>query len=189
MSQGYRKIFWGTILVSFLSPGGSISLVFVLIGWTILISGIGALAESSASGSFKRLEKIAVAAAAVSLFAGVLYELLLMRFPPIVYYPIVVMTVELILFHGIFAASYEYFSGIEDGGTARMAEEKDRNYMVLVGIALVVLSVFYTFNHSVTGVLGFFASLISKIYLLGGMHELKKACEEEKSIEEEQPTA
>ncbi|NCC80130.1 MAG: hypothetical protein EOM07_11080, partial [Clostridia bacterium] len=65
MSQGYRKIFWGTILVSFLSPGGSISLVFVLIGWTILTSGIGALAERSASGSFKRLEKVAIAAAAV----------------------------------------------------------------------------------------------------------------------------
>ena len=101
MSQGYRKIFWGTILTSFLSPGGSISLIFVLVGWTMLASGIGTLTESSASGSFKRLEKVAIAAAAVSLFGGALYELLLMRFPPIVYYPIVVMTVELILFHGI----------------------------------------------------------------------------------------
>ena len=189
MSQGYRKIFWGTILASFLSPGGSISLVFVLIGWAMLISGIGALAEHSASGSFKRLDKIAFAAAAVSLVGGVLYELLLMSFPPIIYYPIVVMTVELILFHGIFAASYAHFSGIEDAGTARMIQEKDRSYMVLMGTTLVVLSVFYTFNHSVTGILGFFASLISKIYLLGGMHALKKACEEEKSIEEEQPTA
>jgi len=186
MSKGYRKIFWGTILVSFLSPGGSISLVLVLIGWTILKAGLGELEEQAQAGDFKRLGKIAVLAAALSLAGGLLYEMLLMRFPPIVFYPIMVLAVELILFHGMFTESIRYFSERGDGVTAGKYREKDRNFMVLVGIAVLFLSVFYTFNTFVTGLIGISFSLISKIYLLGSIHALKIECDQEETGEEEQ---
>jgi hypothetical protein len=186
MTKGFRKIFWGTLLVSFLSTGGGISLIFVLIGWGILISGLGEIGENPLFGGFKRLEKIAIVTAAVSLGGVVLYDTLLTRFPPITYYPVLVMTAELILFHGIFAESVHYFNGMDDVETANKYTEKDRNFMVLVGIALVFLSVFYTFNEFVTGFIGISATIISKIYLLSSLHSLSRETHDKEIREEEQ---
>lgn len=184
MEKGYRKIFWGIVIASFNLKLGFITIFPAFIGWLLVLSGISNLEEHT---PFKRFYKPKISA---QILMGASAVGSLMIFTDIntqntlllIFYPVLVILIELIMFHHIFEASIYELQGINQIESAKYYIRVDRNYMIYMGIMLVLTMISNGFNHEIIGFLAGVFIIIIRISLLASMSNLRKTYDELESF-------
>ncbi len=92
MTEGYKKMFWGAMFVSFAGVSGLVALLMTL-------AGLGNNDKKSLFGDFSKLRLLTIRLAAVSVTGGVLYLLNhseMISFAQLRYYPLIHIIIELL---------------------------------------------------------------------------------------------
>ncbi len=177
MRYGYKKIFWGVFIATFSINLGMLQILPAFVGWMVVASGISVLQENSVTSDYERPKTISFILIGVSLIGSLitLFQGAQVNLPvALLFYPLIVMAIELLLFHRLLEAAVQDFSAIDDNETAKLYTSKDRTFIILMGITLgmVTLSIFLNLQS-----VGFFAAIIAvvtRIYLLTTINSLSK---------------
>ncbi len=175
MTEGYKKMFWGAILVSFAGLGGLITLLMTLAGWVIIVAGLGNNDKKSLFGDFSKLRLLTIRLAGVSVTGGVLYLLdqsEMISFVQLRYYPLIHIIIELIVFHKILEETVINFEWMDRIDVARKYSSRDRSFTLLMGITIAILLLFYISNQPLIRAAGIAAFAASKIYFLWIIYSL-----------------
>ncbi len=187
MDRGYQKIFWGLIFVTFHLNLGPLRLLPPFVGWLILISGLHELTSrfqnsSISIESFQRaisFGKVLVALTLVDTIGTLVAGGALMESLVFLYYPIIVIMLEIIIFFYILEGTYKVFSELSFEERKVETQKKLRTYMVM-GISSAVILIFTLFfNHTGTMVIGVLLGIVAVIYLLVYFSQLKKFWEQD----------
>lgn len=180
MAEGYRRIFWGILVATFNISIGPLKILPAFVGWLMVMSGLSRFEQHLEEGTYATIRRKTMVLVGLSLGGAILtfgsYGELGHQ-PLLLFMPLVVMIAELVVFHGILAISVEV---LQERQCREQAEEtigKDRTYLVLMGLSLVLLIGALTFGHR--GI-NFFAAILgiaSRIYLLVTMVYLRKVHE------------
>ncbi|TCK92574.1 hypothetical protein EDC19_1723 [Natranaerovirga hydrolytica] len=174
MTVGYKRIFWGIFILTFRITIGIVTILPAFIGWIIVLTGLSQLEEKSTVGDFSPL-KIGVMVLIVTSIVGGLLELSEVgSFLPMLFYPLAVIAIEFVVFHKIIEASVHNFNEMGCQERVEKYTSKDRTYIILMGITMVLVGIFFTFKHQSTGTIGSLMFLISRIYLLTVINALSK---------------
>lgn len=168
MVVGYKRIFWGIFIATFSITIGKVTIVPSFIGWIVVLAGLLVLEDHfhKASLFVPRISTIILIVASIGEW---LFPLLINNvagFFPLLLYQLVVIIIELVVFHKIITASYDNLNATGQLEAADKYINKDRTYMMLMGISLLLLVISFTLNHYVTGFMGIIMVIISRIYLL-----------------------
>ncbi|VDN47474.1 conserved membrane protein of unknown function [Petrocella atlantisensis] len=175
MTEGYKKMFWGAMFVSFAGVSGLVALLMTLAGWVIIVAGLGNNDKKSLFGDFSKLRLLTIRLAAVSVTGGVLYLLNhseMISFAQLRYYPLIHIIIQLIVFHKILEETVLNFDWMDRIDAARKYASKDRNFTLLMGITIAAFLLFYIFNQPLMRAEGIAAFAASKIYLLWIIYSL-----------------
>ncbi|WP_422484894.1 hypothetical protein [Gudongella sp. DL1XJH-153] len=177
MRDGFKKIFWGILIATFSINLGMLQILPAFVGWMVVASGISVLQEKSVSGDYDRpkiISYIIIGATAVgsliTLFQGAQINQPIM----LLFYPVVVMTIELLLFHRLLEAAVQDFKAIDDNQTAKIYTGKDRIFIILMGITLVMVTLSLFLNLQSVGFFAAIIAVITRIYLLAIISSLRK---------------
>lgn len=177
MAEGYRRIFWGILVATFNISIGPLKILPAFVGWLMVMSGLSRFEESFEEQDYALIRRKTLVLVLLSLGGAILtftgYGELGHQ-PLLLFMPLVVMIAELVVFHGILALSAERLMRDHRQKQAEEMIGKDRTYLVLMGLSLVLLVGALTFGHR--GV-SFFAAILgiaSRIYLLVTMSYLRK---------------
>ena len=181
MDRGYQKIFWGLLLVTFHLNLGAIQLLPPFIGWLILISGIRELSHrfensSIATDSFHRggtIAKALVVLTLLSTIASIAIGRDISESPVFMYYPMLIITLEIIVFFHVLEGTHQIFSTLGFEERALEASKKLRTYLVFALTSAILLIFALFFNHSPTMIIGLMTAIIAVIYLLVYLNQLK----------------
>ncbi|SDL00065.1 hypothetical protein [Natronincola ferrireducens] len=177
MTMGYKKIFWGIFIATFNIIIGRITILPAFVGWIVVLTGLSELEENSTGGDFSGSKISAMVLVAASLGGG-LVSLLggsnVESFLPLLFYPLFVIAIEFVVFHKILEVSVHNFNGMDHQETADKYTSKDRTYIILMGITMVLMIIAFTVNHGTTGFIGAVMAMISRIYLMVVMNSLSK---------------
>lgn len=177
MKDGYKKIFWGIFIATFSINLGMLQILPAFVGWMVVASGISVLQENSVSGDYDRPKAISYILIGATLIGSLitLFQGAQMNQPiMLLFYPLIVMTIELLLIHRLLEATVRNFTAIDDNETAKFYTGKDRTFIILMGITLgmVTLSIFLNLQS-----VGFFAAIIAvitRVYILTTINSLSK---------------
>lgn len=188
MTAGYKRIFWGIVIATFNITIGIITILPAFVGWLIVLQGLSELEENAPEGNFSRPRTSAMILVAASLGGGILSLVegsYVQSFPLLLFYPLFVMTLELVVFHKILEVSVQHFKEMNQQQAYDMYTGKDRTYIILTGIALVLLAISLTFNHQTAGMMAVVMAMVSRIYLLTVISSLSKE-DEVAAVEDDQ---
>ncbi|TCT14521.1 hypothetical protein EDC18_1052 [Natranaerovirga pectinivora] len=177
MTVGYKRIFWGIFIATFNITIGILTILPAFVGWIVVLTGISELEEKTSGGDFSRPKISAMILVVASLGGGILSLLgsgNVESFLPMLFYPLFVIAIELVVFHKILEGSVHNFNAMDQQEIANKYTGKDRTYIILTGITMVLLSISLTINHQGTGFIGVVMAMISRIYLLTAMNSLSK---------------
>ncbi|MBF4692138.1 hypothetical protein [Fusibacter ferrireducens] len=177
MTSGYKRIFWGIFIATFNIKIGMMTILPAFIGWIIVVTGISELEKKGYVSTSITSKKVAMTLVVVSLGSELLRFLggeLIMTLLPLLFYPLFLLGLEFVVFHKILEASIQYFAMSHQEETADLYTDKDRLYLALMGITMVLFIISLTFNHETIGHVGVFAAMISRLYLLITFNALSK---------------
>ncbi len=177
MSMDYKRIFWGIFFATFRITNGIITILPAFVGWILVLTALSDSKENSSEGSFSGVKigalllvLVSFGGGLISFLAGDKFESLL----PLLFYPLFVIVIELVVFHKILEASVYNFNAMEHQETADKYVGKDRTYIILMGITIVLLAISLIINHQIIGFIGAAIAIISRIYLMTIMSSLSK---------------
>jgi hypothetical protein len=177
MLRDYKKIFWGIFIATFNVTIGEIRILPAFVGWIIVAIAISNLEARSNQGYFEKSRLTGIALVIVTLvgslfsfFGGTQFE----GWLPLVFYPVLVSVIELVVFHGVLEATIHHLDALNHKEIAEKYAEKDRIYIILMGITMSVVTLSLVMNHEMMGAIGVIAFIISRIYLLVVMNALSK---------------
>lgn len=182
MERGYKKIFWGLFFVTFHLNLGPLQLLPPFIGWLITISGVHELTSklqnsSISTESFQRAVTVAWGLVVLT-FIGSMGTLAsageLMESSIFLYYPIIVIMLEIITFFYILEGTHKVFSELSFEERKSETQKKLRTYLVMVIPSALIMTFTLFFNHSSSMVIGIILAIIAVIYLLVFFSQLKK---------------
>lgn len=176
MAVGYKKIFWGIFIATFNIKIGMLTILPAFVGWLVVVTGLSELERSTQSGAFLSPKKGAIALVSVS-FGGLLLLLVghdIESFLPLLFYPLFLIVIEFVVFHKILEGSVHNFEIMLQQEAAERYINKDRTYIILMGITMVLLSISLTFNHGAAGSIAAVMAIISRLYLLVAINALKQ---------------
>lgn len=182
MAEGYKKMFWGAILISFTVAGGLMTLLIALTGWIIIVYGLDDNDKKSLFGDFTKLRLLTIRLAAVSVLGGALYLLddrQIISFAQLCYYPLCHIVIELIIFDKVLDETVLNFDWMDRMDSARKYSLMKRRFVCLMGITIAVLSLYYIFNLTLLSYLALASSAASKLYLLWIIYSLSHEDHEE----------
>ncbi|MCZ0703059.1 hypothetical protein J2T56_001373 [Natronobacillus azotifigens] len=174
MRGGYKKIFWGILIATFSINLGFVTILPTFIGWTIVATGISILDKYAQKGDFSKaysLATILVVLHFIGGFISLLGEVQIGNAVPFIFYPLISMMIELLLIHSLLKATVDHFDVM---GRKRVSEKyiaKDRAYIILMGITMILYTLTITLNEVIIGVI---TALITTIYLLTVISSLRK---------------
>lgn len=152
MVEALKTLFWGTFLATFRINIGPVSILPVFVGFMIVSSGINDIYKRYSFDGFKRasdFSKIAIILSflggAIDLFsAGRFENLLIMKI-----WPIVLISIELIMFYSFFEGISQYLFLKGDKDIAGKHVSNMRIYIIIsiVDIVLVCFSSIFNFNN------------------------------------------
>ncbi|WP_409228063.1 hypothetical protein [Gudongella sp. SC589] len=177
MKDGYKKIFWGVFIATFSINLGMVKILPAFIGWMVVASGISILEVKSDSVDYGTAKTISYVLVAITLVGGLLNvfgKINLSSHYMLLFYPLMVMLIELILLHRIFEGSVQSLESMENYSASGVYVGKDRTYIILSGISIILVSITLFLNLDT---LGFFAgifALVTRIYLLAAISSLGK---------------
>lgn len=186
MTTGYKRIFWGILIATFHITIGIITILPAFVGWVVVLQGLSELEEGAPGGDFARPRMSAIILIVASLGGGILSLIggsNIDSFLPMLFYPVFVTALELVVFHKILEVSVHHFNGMNQQEISDRYTGKDRTYIILTGMTMVLLAISITFNHETAGFLGAAMAVVSRIYLLTVINSLSK--EDDKTEDQE----
>lgn len=177
MRGGYKKIFWGILIATFSLNLGFITILPTFIGWTIVATGISILDKCAQKGDFSKaysLATILVVLHFIGGFISLLGEVQIGNAVPFIFYPLISMMIELLLIHSLLKATVDHFDVMERKRVAEKYIAKDRAYILLMGITMILYTLTIALNEVITVIIGVITALITTIYLLTVISSLSK---------------
>lgn len=180
MIAGYKLLFWGIILASISLSVGSIMIIPTFIGFIIAHFGLQDLEATDQTGDYS-IPKTGMGLLIVLTFIksamGLIFGIDFGEVPGLIFFPAILIVIELITFHKILESAIEYFDTTKMQYKAPLIVRKDRVYIIMMGIALVVLIISSALNMELTIILGTIIGLLARIYFLTILHMLKNEVE------------
>lgn len=176
MALGYKKIFWGIFIATFNITIGMFTILPAFVGWIVVVTGLSELERSIHSGAFLKPKKGAIALVFGS-FGGLALFLVghnIESFLPLLFYPLFLIVIEFVVFHKVLEESVHNFKIMHQQEAVERYTNKDRTYIILMGITMVLLAISLAINHETIGSVGAFMAVISRVYLLITINALKK---------------
>jgi len=177
MDKGYHKIFWGLIILSFHINLGPVKILPAFVGWLMILGGINILLQEHSTQSFEYAAKYSKVLVGLSIIGGILSLLVgaaLDRSLLYIYFPIVIMILELLMASKILEGSIESlrFAGNEE--MAAELENSQRNYIILFSISTIAITLALTFKNGTFTFISAIFALFIRFYLMGLISSLKK---------------
>ena len=177
MKEGYKKIFWGVIIATFSINLGVVKILPTFIGWMVVASGLSMLEERSESVEYRTTRTISYVLVGLAL-VGMLLDLIggIRLSSPVLllFYPLIVMVIELTLFHRLFEGSILSLELMDNKAAGDLYIGKDRTYIILSGISLALVTVSIFLNLETTALFAGVFALFTRIYLLTAIKSLGK---------------
>lgn len=176
MSIAYKRMFWGIIIATFRITVGKITILPSFIAWILVLTGISLLGEYFPKGVLYKL-RISAVILIVASFGELIFPFLSVSFESVFLtslHVLLVIAIEFVVIHNILRISISNFLEMGDLETFNKYIDKDRTYMILMGIAMVFLALSFTFNHNIIGFIGIAMFFITRIYVLTVIWSLSK---------------
>lgn len=180
MTAGYKLLFWGIILASISFSVGNIMILPTFIGFIIAHFGLQDLEANDQTGDYSIpktgmvvLIVLTFIKSAIGLIFGINFE----ELTALIFFPVILTVIELITCHKILEESAEYFDTTSSQYNVPLIVGKDRVYMMMMGITLIMLIISLALNIEQTIFLGTMIGLLARIYFLTILHMLKKEVE------------
>ncbi len=177
MSMDYKRIFWGIFIATFRLTIGIITLLPAFVGWILVLTALSDFKENSSEGDSAGIKTGAILLVLASLGGDVISFLAGGNFKTLhimLFYPLFVIVIELVVFHKILEVSVCNFNEMDHQEIVDKYIGKDRTYIILMGISIVLLAISLTTNHQIIGVIGAVITIISRIYLMTVINSLSK---------------
>ncbi|MCR3956861.1 MAG: hypothetical protein NUK57_11245 [Gudongella sp.] len=177
MIDGYRKIFWGVFITTFSINLGVVKILPAFIGWMVVASGISMLEDRSESVDYQSTKTISHILVAITFVGGLLNFLGILSLSShvmLLFYPLVIMVVELTLLHRILQGSIIHLELMENKAARDLYIGKDRTYIILSGISIVLVTVSMFLNLETAAFFAAIIALFTRIYLLTAIRSLGK---------------
>ena len=187
MDQGYRKIFWGFIFVTFHLELGLLQLLPPFVGWMILVSGVGEITDrlrgsSISAKSFKQAALYGKILAGLTLI-GTIGTLAsggtFLDAPQLLYYPVIVVLLEIVTAYFILEGTYRVFVELAFEEKGEEMKRTLRTYLVMALSSAVIITFALFFHHDVSSVIGILLGVVAIIYLLVSINHIKKFWEKD----------
>lgn len=169
MKSGTKQIFWGILIATFHLNLGGLTILPAFVGWSVVASGLSKLEEHAPESEFGRTRSKAYLLVGASLLGSLLslYGASAYAFAiPLALYGAGVMVIELALFHHVLEAAVQRFQSLHQTQEAQLFTGKDRTYLLLMGVSLVLVILSITFQHAGASLMGALLAIATRIYLL-----------------------
>lgn len=168
-TNGYRKMIWGIVLITFQLHLGVLTLFPYFVGWMIIISGFRHVEQK-----FSRQTLSLVQSCLFALLIFSMGEDLISFFSMdsrllnvlMIYSQAIYLVLELTVFHKLLELVVQRFFDANKQSTAEYYIMRDRRYLWLMGSALVVIIFALTAGTAGMILLGTIISIIARLYLL-----------------------
>ncbi len=177
MRDGYNKIFCSVIIATFSINLGAFQILPAFIGWMVVSSGLSMLEEDSESIEYDRpklISYILIGATLVGSIITLFQSGQINPSIPLLFYPMIVMIVELSMFHRIFEAAVRDFTALDKRDLAELYTGKDRAFIMLSGASIILVTVSIFLNLVTVAFFAGIFALIARIYLLTAIRSLGK---------------
>ena len=175
MKDGYSKIFWGFIILTFGINIGQVRMLPLFVGWIVVRSGIRILMEHHNTVATSAAYNLATILAAANIAAAVLSFFNMGKAQVLLqYYPIILMTLELVFLFKIFEGTVEYSKSKEDLASISYLEFKLDACITFFGIAIIAYIIGLTFYSGWILLIGLGGKFLINIYFLNVFRELSK---------------
>lgn len=174
MQDGYRKIFWGVFIATFSINLGVVNILPAFVGWMVVASGVRVLVDKGESADYGTAKTISYILVGLTLVGGLmnLFGGLAGTSPVLLFYPLVVMVIELILFHEIFEGSVNSLDLLGITHARDIYIGKDRTYIILSGISMILVTVALFLNLETLAFFSGISALVTRVYLLNAIRSL-----------------
>lgn len=177
MKEGYNKIFWGIFIATFNIKLGPITILPGFVGWMIVLGGVNILSQEYNLDSFEAAKKylkilvgLTLIGEVLTLFVGESLNNSLL----FLYYPILVVTIELLMTYKILEGSIAYLRQNNLDNIALEYEINLRTYTIFYIIATIVFAIAITFNIEYLLIILAISIIILRISLMMMVSRLKK---------------
>lgn len=177
MEIAFRKMFWGLIIATFSINFGIITIFPTFVGWIIVLSGLSGLIDEFSDKQFFTASCSVIALILLSLVEGVLsfsQGPSWLTGTAFLFYPVMMSIIELTAFHKIIEASADRFKVHNQVSNSFKFNRKDRLYLVLMGLSMILLTAALVVNDETLLFFGLISTLIPRIYILGVLSGLSK---------------
>lgn len=176
MTPGFKKLFWGFLIVNISLSAGLIPVLPAFVGWLIILDALADLEEQIPRQDLRFVFKSVMVLLVFSF--GELFQLfgsdvtgisLLLQF-----LPIIVLLIELSAFHKLLEAVVRQYDRKNRIEKRDKAVAKDKWYLLLIGGAAASLTVSITSNNMPAFIIGLVMSFVARVYLLFLLYALSK---------------
>ncbi|GAB2490727.1 hypothetical protein GCM10008929_13570 [Alkalibacterium psychrotolerans] len=176
MTPGFKKLFWGFLIVNISLSAGLIPVLPAFVGWLIILDALADLEEQIPRQDLRFVFKSVMVLLVFSF--GELFQLfgsdvtgisLLLQF-----LPIIVLLIELSAFHKLLEAVVRQYDRKNRIEKRDKAVAKDKWYLLLMGGSAVTLALSVSLVYVPVFVASIVLSLTGKIYLLYLLYALSK---------------
>lgn len=177
MEIAFRKMFWGLIIATFSINFGIITIFPTFVGWIIVLSGLSGLIDEFSDKQFFTASCSVIALILLSLVEGVLsfsQDPSWLTGTAFLFYPVMMSIIELTAFHKIIEASADRFKVHNQVSNSFKFNRKDRLYLVLMGLSMILLTAALVVNDETLLFFGLISTLIPRVYILGVLSGLSK---------------
>jgi len=177
MYNGYNKVFWGIVIVTFHINLGMVKIVPPFIGFAIILSGVSLLYKETNIESFERAKMFTIIKITISIIGEVMEALsieLTNFFMLNEVWMVFHSVIELLIFYKLFEAAIEHFNNTNSFDLAEETIRKLKSYIIVSVIGIIFLNFSYTFNIAYLKAIVGIAFLILRIYLMTIVNGFKK---------------
>lgn len=176
MTPGFKKLFWGFLIVNISLSAGLIPVLPAFVGWLIILDALADLEEQIPRQDLRFVFKSVMVLLVFSF--GELFQLfgsdvtgisLLLQF-----LPIIVLLIELSAFHKLLEAVVRQYDRKNRIEKRDKAVAKDKWYLLLMGIAAATLALSVSLVYVPVFLASIVLSLTGRIYLLYLLYALSK---------------
>ena len=175
MREGYRKIFWGIIILTFSINIGRLRILPVFVGWLVIGSGIKMLLEYHNTEAFTKAYNLSNILAVITIFWS-LFDFFQADGLPMFFQYLTVLTtiLQLILFLKVFEGTIEFLKSKEDLIKSSHIETNLDTYMKSTIAGMVMYIIGITFYIQWILFIATIVMILINIYLLTIFSRLSK---------------
>ncbi|MCC5890320.1 MAG: hypothetical protein JJU01_07085 [Alkalibacterium sp.] len=176
MTRGFKKLFWGFLIVNVSLTAGLIPILPSFVGWLIVLDALADLEEQIPRQDLQFVVRSVIVLLVFSF--GELFQLFGRDWTLVShlfqFLSIFVLLLELSAFHKLLEAVARQYDRMNRGAKRDEMVTKDKWYLLLMGTSAATLTVSMTFNYLPVFVIGVGLSLAARVYLLTILYALSK---------------